>query len=83
MLAMNCFFVQKFYHASLHSVIHGISDMGNRFMSCDASPLLFLSFFKDTHIKLQVKWGSNSLPNDLGQGLSLCQPQLFAKCLDW
>jgi len=38
--------------------------------------------FESTH-KLQVKWGTNSLPYDLSQGLSLCKPQFFVECLDW
>ena len=34
--------------------------------------------FESTH-KLYVRWGTNNLPYDLSQGLSLCKSQLFAE----
>jgi hypothetical protein len=52
------------------------------FMHCvELSHASHVLIFESTH-KLQVRWGTNSLPYDLNQGLSLCKPQLFAECLD-
>jgi hypothetical protein len=52
------------------------------FMHCiELSHASHVLIFESTH-KLQVRWGTNSLPYDLSQGLSLCKPQLFVECLD-
>ena len=52
------------------------------FMHCvELSHASHVLIFESTH-KLQVRWGTSSLPYDLSQDLSLCNPQLFAECLD-